>query len=99
MITVAVAIRAADDAGHGIGRQQAGDIRIFTPTLHWMERGIGRIERGPRVEVADLTADRQRADHIVIAVAMAFEAYLVEKVGRRDGLAGCGYAGDPGGGA
>ena len=81
LITVAVAIRTADDAGDGKGRQQAGDIRIFSLGHHRMERRVGRIELSPRIEIIELTGNGRRADDIVVDVAMAFETYLVKILG------------------
>ncbi len=81
MITVAMAIRTSDDAGDSIWRQQARDIRIFSPGLHGMERRVCRIEQEPRIELIDLSGNRQRTDDIVVAVAMAFETYFIKIMG------------------
>ena len=81
MITVAMAIRTGDDAGDGVWRQQARDIRIFPLGLHRMERRVCRIEQDPCIELIELTGNGQRTDDIVVAVAMAFETYFIKIMG------------------
>ena len=81
MITVAMAIRTADDAGDSIRRQQARDIRIFPLGHYRMERRVCRIEQEPCIEFIELTGNGQRVDDIVNAVAMAFETDFIKILG------------------
>jgi len=71
---VIMAVRAVNDAGRVIGRQQAGDIRVPPGPLHGVIRGIVQIELKTLVQLEDLPRDRRSA---LGAVCMTFETDFV----------------------